>query len=124
MDLIIDTNIIFSSILNPESNISKIIFQNINYHQFYSSNYLKFEINKHLDKLMKLSYKKENEIEQNIDLLFSKIIFIQEEIIPKEILILAEKFTIDIDYNDVLFVALSIFINANLWTGDKKLLII
>jgi len=33
----------------------------------------------------------------------------------------AEKLTFDVDFDDVLFVALAIHMKCKLWTGDKKL---
>jgi len=43
------------------------------------------------------------------------------EIIPQEIWQESEYLTFDIDLDDTPFVALSIFLNAYLWTGDKAL---
>jgi predicted nucleic acid-binding protein len=50
-----------------------------------------------------------------------KLKFISEEIIPLETWLASEELTKDIDINDIDFVALTKFLNATLWTGDKVL---
>ena len=53
--------------------------------------------------------------------MFSKIQFINESLIPEKIWLQAEKLTKDIDEDDIDFIALSLFLKAKLWTGDKVL---
>ena len=50
-----------------------------------------------------------------------KLKFINEEIIPQETWLVSEKITKDIDIDDSDFVALTKFLKATLWTGDKTL---
>lgn len=51
----------------------------------------------------------------------SKIKFINEEIIPIETWLASEEITSGIDIDDTDFVALTKFLKATLWTGDKVL---
>lgn len=51
----------------------------------------------------------------------SKLKFINEEIIPVEIWLASEEITKRIDVDDTDFVALTKFLKATLWTGDKVL---
>ncbi len=53
--------------------------------------------------------------------ILTKLKFINEEIIPVEIWLASEKILKNIDIDDVDFVALTKFLKANLWTGDKVL---
>lgn len=53
--------------------------------------------------------------------MISRLHFINEAIIPQPIWENAEKMVEDMDINDVDFVALSIYLKAGLWTGDKVL---
>lgn len=55
MKIIVDTNIIFSALLNSESNIGDLIFNSGSYFQFYSCNYMRYEIRKHWSKLKSIS---------------------------------------------------------------------
>lgn len=121
MKVVVDTNIIFSAILNSDSTIGQILLYAGKSLEFYSSNYLQTEIENHIDKLKKLTNLESQTLAELIELLYSKINFISEELIPKETLIIAEKLTHKVDFDDVLFVALSIHLNSSLWTGDKVL---
>lgn len=55
MKLVIDTNIVFSAILNPESPIGQIILNGSKYFDFLSIGQLKNEIDDHEDKILKVS---------------------------------------------------------------------
>jgi predicted nucleic acid-binding protein len=57
-----------------------------------------------------------------IDALYTKIHFISEELISKAVIIVADQLTNDIDFDDVMFIALAIHFNCKLWTGDKALM--
>ena len=50
-----------------------------------------------------------------------KLKFINEEIIPTETWLAAEEITKKIDVDDTDYVALTEFLKATLWTGDKVL---
>jgi predicted nucleic acid-binding protein len=79
------------------------------------------EIEKHEKKLLKISKLSENELEESKDRLFSKINFINEELIPEKIWLKAEKALIHIDADDIDFLALTMHLKGKLWTGDLKL---
>jgi predicted nucleic acid-binding protein len=55
MKLVIDTNIVFSAILNPASPIGQIILNGSKYFYFLSIDQLKNEIDKHENKILKIS---------------------------------------------------------------------
>lgn len=54
-------------------------------------------------------------------LILSNLVFINEEMIPSEIWLEVEDITKGIDIQDSDFVALTMYLNATLWTGDKFL---
>ena len=72
-------------------------------------------------KLQKASKLTEKEIERAKTKLFKYISVISLDIIPQKIWQEAEALTFDIDPDDISFVALSIFLDASLWTCDKTL---
>jgi putative PIN family toxin of toxin-antitoxin system len=121
MKVVVDTNIVFSAILNANSSIGQILLYSGDVIEFYSSSYLQVEIRNHLNKIQKRTNLDNATLSELIEILYSKINFISEELIPREILIIADNFTRDIDFDDVLFVALSIHLQCELWTGDKSL---
>ena len=53
--------------------------------------------------------------------LFTRIKFIDEEIIPPKIWLASEKIVHDIDIDDLDFIALAKYLRGFVWTGDKVL---
>jgi predicted nucleic acid-binding protein len=79
------------------------------------------ELAKHHEKLKKASKLNDEDLEEVKHQLFNKVDFWNMELIPATCWEEAELLISDIDLNDIAFVALSIFLNAYLWTGDKVL---
>ena len=121
MNIVVDTNIVFSALINSRSTISEIIVTPYNNFKYYTSNYLFDELEEHKSKLQKASKLSEKEIDRTKLELFKYIDIISLEIIPAEIWQEAKNLTFDIDPDDIPFVALSIYLDAYLWTGDKIL---
>jgi len=119
--IIIDTNIIFSALLNSSGTIGDLIFNSDRFFDFYSCSYMNYEIDKHWVKLKSISKLTEHQLQVARFELFKKINFINEELIPKKQWLSAERIVKDIDVDDVDFVALTQFIKGYLWTGDKPL---
>jgi len=122
MRVVVDTNIVFSAILNTNSKISKIILRPKSKLNLYSTDQLEYEIAEHWTKLKKISKYSEIELHQASTLIISKIKFISVQLIPRNLFIAAEKLTSDIDIDDTEFVALTEHIRGKLWTGDKELI--
>jgi predicted nucleic acid-binding protein len=120
--IVIDTNILFSAILNPDSRIGKIIINSRRHFQFYSCDFLRTELFKHRDKLLKLTKLSEQELDELTLLLTRNVIFINEGLIPEKIISGTEKVLTIIDLNDTPFVALAKHLKGKLWTGDKQLI--
>ena len=121
MNLVIDTNIVFSAILNPNSNIGDLLLNFQNKVKFYAPEFLLVEIEKYTSKIEKISNQTPEEIEVIKSLVLSKITFISEELIFEENWKKAYNLTIDVDENDTPFGALALQLNAKLWSGDKTL---
>ena len=119
--IIVDTNIIFSCLLNSQSNIGDLIFNSDEVFEFYSNDYMRLEIHKHWDKLKKISRLTDTELDTAFEKILTKLTFINEELIPSVIWQKAEQLVIDIDIDDLDFIALSKYIKGSLWTGDKEL---
>jgi len=121
MKIVVDTNIVFSALISSSTKIPDIIIAPFNHFKFYTPDYLFEELENHKHKLQKASKLTEKEIDKVKTELFKYINTISLEIIPKEVWLEAEFLTFDIDPDDISFVALSIFLDAHLWTGDKVL---
>jgi predicted nucleic acid-binding protein len=123
MKLIVDTNIVFSSILNTNSTIGDILLNSDGQFEFYSVSYLKEELENHKAKLTQISNLTEEEIGQIKSQIFAKIQFISEEIIPFDFWKKAVTFVREVDMDDIAYVALSLYMDKTLiWTGDTKLI--
>jgi predicted nucleic acid-binding protein len=121
MKIVVDTNIIFSALLNSNSNIGGLIFNSDKYFEFYSCTYMRYEIQEHWERLKKISKLSDKELQVSYTQVLSKLNFINEEIIPVETWLSSEDITKGIDIDDTDFVALTKFLKATLWTGDKVL---
>jgi len=121
MRIVVDTNIVFSAILNSNNRISRILLMPKNRISFYSTQQLQEEIEEHKDKLLKISKSKEADLNNSIKLITSKIRFINVKLISKESFNKALKLTEDVDIDDTEFIALTEHIKGKLWTGDKEL---
>jgi len=120
MKIVIDSNILFSALLSPDNRFRTLLY--LSKHTFYSCNFLFVEIFKHKDKISAISKLSEDEILTQLGNIVSKIHFINEDTIPQEIFKRAYSLCKDTDENDTPFIALSIFLDAYLLTGDKELI--
>ncbi len=121
MVIIVDTNIVFSALLNVESTIAKIMLSSNFNVQFVSADFLKNEIDLHWEKLQSLSKIDANKLSISREKIYSKIEFFSADFISNDCFLEAKKLTQHVDFDDVLFVALTISLNGYLWTGNKKL---
>lgn len=121
MKIVVDTNIIFSALLNSNSNIGNILFNSQDHFDFYSCEYMVQEIHNHWDKLKVISKLSEDQLKTSFEQIKLKLTFINEELIPPQIWNASEKIASAIDIDDIDFIALADFLKAHLWTGDKTL---
>ena len=119
--IIVDTNIIFSCLLHSQGNIGDLIFNSDNIFEFFSNEYMRFEIRKHWGKLKKISGLSDGQLQASLDILLTKVIFIREDLIPEKTWKKAELLAKGIDLDDTDFIALTIYLKGSLWTGDKQL---
>jgi predicted nucleic acid-binding protein len=117
--LVIDTNIIFSALIPERSSIRDLLFESD--FLFYAPNFLIYEIYCHKEKLLKNSKLNEQEFYIVLNNLLDCIYFVPIALIDKNSRIKAHELCKDIDEKDTPFVALSIYLNSPLWTGDKIL---
>jgi predicted nucleic acid-binding protein len=122
MKIIVDTNIVFSALLNTNSRIGRLLLDTRDKIEFYSCKYLQKEIHRHIDKIRQYARLNNDDLFELISLVESRIFFIDEELLPTSIITEAQVWVSDIDFDDFAFVALAMHLDAWLWTGDKKLI--
>jgi predicted nucleic acid-binding protein len=121
MRVIVDTNIVFSAMLNSNSRIGRILFDSRGKFQFFSCKYLQKEIHRHTDKIRHYSGLNQEDLSELIALVESRIFFIEEELLPANVIAEAKEWVDGVDFDDFAFVAIADHLDALLWTGDKKL---
>lgn len=120
MKIIVDTNIVFSALLNGTGKLGNLLMNSDDVFEFYTSDYLKEELTEHHEKIKKISHLTDINIGILKSLIFNHIYFVNTEIVPTEIWLDAESIMADVDPDDIEFYALSQFLNCKIWTGDKK----
>ena len=116
MTLVIDTNIIISSLLKQSTN-RKILL--LPYFNFILPEYAFEEINNHMDKIQKISKLAEDEIKILLSILLENIDIIPNKTIQPAIK-KAKEIIGYIDIDDVPFVAAALTtLNNGIWTNDK-----
>jgi predicted nucleic acid-binding protein len=121
MKIVVDTNIVFSAIMNTQGKLGQIIINGSRFFQFYSIALLKDELNNHKNKILRYSGYSEEQYEQILKIILGKIRFVEDILISDEEFRKALKTVMDIDENDAPFIALNNHLNSTLWTGDMKL---
>lgn len=120
--LIIDTNVVFSAVLNPRRKIGEFILQKAGEQvEFFAPIYLREEMEKHFDRLVKIANTTPEAIRTTMTQVYQHIHFINDALIPFEHYHTALPLVRDIDMNDITFVALNEYLDELLWTGDMQL---
>ncbi len=119
--IIVDSNIVFSAMLNTDSRIGQILLRSDGLYLFFAPEYLKTEIILHKAKIMRLGKLDLAAFIEIYELILRNITVLSHNIVPVKVYKKAEALCQDIDINDTVFVALSDYIDGKLWTGDMKL---
>ena len=121
MNIVVDTNIIFSGILNPNGTICDLLLNSLNTFDFYAPTAILDELGRHHNKLLKLSGLSEDELDFLKRTIMKKIGLIDLEALRPITWEKATELTKNVDEFDIPFIALSLELACPLWTGDKKL---
>ena len=121
MRIVLDTNVVFSALLNTNGKLSRIILQPKSGLNFYTTNFLYDELKEHKRKLIKISGYTELQFERAFGIITNKIRVINFELIPQRDYLKAFDLVSDIDIDDIEFVALTEHVKGHLWTSDKIL---
>lgn len=118
MNVLIDTNLLFSAIIKPDGKIAEIILNPKFGLTIYGCYFSNIELFKHKDKMLKVSKLSETELLEVMYQIIKRINFINEDNISTAIFEKAFQLTSDIDPKDTVFIAMSNFLDCKLWSGD------
>jgi predicted nucleic acid-binding protein len=121
MIIIVNTNILFSALITPQSKIGEIIANPTTFSKMMTCYYTFVELFKHQPKIVKYAKRPEQESLDILRGLLQHIEFYNETLIEKSYWIEADRLTIGVDRFDINYVALALQTGGWLWTGDKKL---
>jgi predicted nucleic acid-binding protein len=119
MRVIADTNKLFSASLSQNGKVAQTLFSDE--YTFVAPHFVMIELFKYKEKIIKLTKKNEIEVLELLYLLLLQVNFYNEKDLSLSSRQAAYDLCKDIDLKDSVFVALSIELNAPLWTGDLKL---
>ncbi|MBV6641016.1 MAG: hypothetical protein KI791_09865 [Cyclobacteriaceae bacterium] len=122
MKVVVDTNILFSTLLNPHGKIGHLLFNSSSVFEFYCVTFLKEEIDCHTEKLLTISGFSDSELSERKILVYKQMKFIDVSSLPIADILTAVDLVQSIDPDDMPHVALAKYLNAKLWTGDKALI--
>lgn len=117
--IIVDTNILFSALVNKNSKISSFLLEP--HHALVMPKFGFIELFKHKEKICAVSKHSPDEILVILYELIRHVDFFDEDSISANALKQAWELVKDVDQKDLLFVALTLELNGLLWTGDTKL---
>ena len=122
MRVVVDTNIVFSAVLNSNGLIGELLFNSEDQFEFFSSEFMIDELTKYKARLQALTKMSEGEIDVSIHQVLKNVELISSEALCEIHWSRAYELVVDVDENDTPFLATAIGIKASIWTGDKKLI--
>lgn len=120
--IVVDSNIVFSAILNTNSRIAQILLTSNNVFKFFAPKYLRDEILEHQEKIMRIAKLNGIQFLEVYELILKNITLINHSIVKNLYYKKAYNLCESIDIDDTPFIALSLFLESKIWTGDKKLI--
>jgi len=121
MRVVVDTNIVFSALMNADNMMGEILLNADDRFRFYAPELLVEELDRYSVKLQKASKLSSEQLNESRTRVLASITLVSEYLIRKESWKEAYALIKDIDENDTPFVALALELEAKLWTGDRKL---
>jgi predicted nucleic acid-binding protein len=121
MKIIVDTNIIFSALLKEDNHYARELIKNEEAHDFYAVYFTIVELFKHKERIQKFSKLSEEDILEALYELLKHINIINDDVISVSSWKQAMQLTHDVDIKDVPNIALTIELEALLWTNDNEL---
>lgn len=116
----VDTNILFSALISGEkSAFAELLLRSE--HEFFACETMLVEIFKHKERILKFAKISDDDLARFYHSLLNRINLHKETLIALEHRLIAYDLCHDVDETDTPHVALTLELEAVLWTGDKRL---
>jgi len=120
VSIIVDTSILFSLLLRGTTEARKR-FLTDSALRFFCPRFVFVELFKHKERIAQLSALSEEDLLECLYELLERVNFIEEGSIPIGTWMEARRLCRDVDPKDTAFVALTLHLDARLWTSDGEL---
>lgn len=117
--IVVDTNIIISALISDSRQIRRILARKDL--QFVAPKFIIVELFKHAPKIQKAIKLSRDEVLELLSSIVNQIKFYEEDLISIGSWIEAFRLCRDVDEKDTPYIALSLELNAKLWTNDNEL---
>lgn len=121
MKVVIDTSVVMSAIMSAHGRVADVLLSPLFTFERHSCYFMPIELFKHKAKLLRYSKLEESNLLDSIYTTLRKIQRTNESLISPKNWLIANELTVEVDNKDISFVALSLHLDATLWTLDKKL---
>jgi predicted nucleic acid-binding protein len=118
--VIVDTNILFSALIGRHSRLREMLLMESSV-SFCCPRFVFSELFKHKERILAATDLAEDELLDALNSLFAHIQFVDESAIRLGDWLEARRLCSGIDEKDTPFIALTIHLNARLWTEDSEL---
>lgn len=118
--VVVDTNILFAALVSRRSPLREILLMETGV-RFCSPRFIFTELFKHKERIRAATDLSEEELLEAVTALFSRLSFEDEGAIPLGDWVHARRLCAGVDEKDTPFIALTIHLNARLWTEDDEL---
>jgi predicted nucleic acid-binding protein len=118
--VVVDTNILFAALVGSRSRIRELLFTEKGLN-FSCPRFLFVELFKHKERIVAATQLSEDELLDALNALLARVHFVDEATIPIGTWLEARRLCHGIDEKDAPFIALTIHLNARLWTEDTEL---
>jgi predicted nucleic acid-binding protein len=118
--VVVDTNILFSALVGRHSRLREMLLMESSV-SFCCPRFVFSELFKHKERILAATELSEDELLDALNSLFARIQFVDESAIRIGDWLEARRLCSGIDEKDTPFVALTIHLNARLWTEDGEL---
>ena len=121
MIVTVDANIVISALINSAGQEFNILTSGNQEIEFISSSFIIEELVKKVHKIAELTHNSVLDIKRQLQLLTETFLLVNEKDISNQALERAKNLIHGLDVNDYLYLAVTIYFDSLLWTGDLKL---